>query len=181
MKKLLAITLAILLSTSNLSHAAQELSESSVKSFIKKAVQITAGNRGGAEEFLQKHLNDNARFTTTVTLQLPDLPPQNADSLTLDKAGYIGNLKTAKDTLKNHNATADIKNIILSEDKQQATVRYEIRENGKLDDPNGEQGLMPLDGTSTCTSTIRLNSQGIIQLYNADCQTLVKFTGNGLM
>jgi len=130
------------------------------------------------EAFLDKHLHKKARFKSTVTYLLPGFPPKET-ALVLDKDDYIENIKEGIHALRDHHSEITVKSVHIVSNGQQAIVMTEGRESGTMAIPvQGEPDeKVPIEGFTNCNQILRLSKKGVIQMYNAVCDTQIEFIG----
>ncbi|MFP4313852.1 MAG: hypothetical protein ACLFR0_05950, partial [Alphaproteobacteria bacterium] len=98
-------------------------------------------------------------------------PPQ-ANSMALDKEDFIESINAGSKTLENYDNSVSILEIKISSDKRKATVFTQGRETGTM---NAEGEAIPVEGNSKCHQIISLSEKGIIQIYTANCETVISF------
>lgn len=152
------------------------LSESDVTAFIQNMTDITSGenlshSQGAIVQFLDRHLHPKARFKSALQYNIPGFPTQES-SVALNKEQFIENIQAGSQTLDNYNTSVEIRDIRISKDGKKATLSTIGKESGIMNTA-GQQ--FPVEGDSTCSQIIMLSDQGIIQVYNANCKTTIRF------
>lgn len=157
------------------------LTEDNVSQFVEEATELTSGNSDKSIDkivaFLDKHLHKKARFKSTMAYVLPGFPPQNS-ALALDKQDYIDSIKDSHNALEDHHSEVNIKSIEIIGNGKQALVMTEALETGTMVVPVPDEGdqRIPVEGFTECNQIIHL-TKGVIQMYNAVCDTQIEFVG----
>ena len=161
----------------------KELTRDNVEDFIRLASDMTTGKTGDDTKtitrYFKKHLTKDARFKSTMKFVLPGFPPKES-ALALDKDDFIQNVIDGKKAFEDHQSEITITNIKIVSNGRQALVQTEGRETGLVAVPIGDTGTVervPIEGFTQCKQIIRLSKKGVIQMYNAVCDTLIEFTG----
>lgn len=155
-----------------------KLTDGNIRFFIEDLSKITAGNGPSMDAkrvsiFLNRHLHPNARFKSVLQYDIPGFPAQ-ANSIALDKSEFIANVESGSQVLENYENDTHIVEIKISSDKKKATIQTQGYERGNI---NVEGEFLPVEGNSTCHQIIMLSKKGIIQMYNANCKTVISFQG----
>lgn len=175
-----------MLASHTMSAQAKTLSEQSIKSFIEKTTRLTSGSIDNDAtpddviDYLDKHIEDEARFKTLMRFDIPGHPPQES-AMKMDKGEFIEKIKNGTRDIDDYESSIEILNINMSRDKRTATVQTRNDETAMVPIQNGEGGVetIPMDGTSLCTQIIRMSKRDVIQMYNASCVTDIMFTSFG--
>ncbi len=159
------------------------LDEQAVTRFIEKTTKIITGSADSvspdqAIRYLERHLHDDARFKSVMTYQIPGFPTQES-AMRVDKREFIESIDEGAQALTKYQTEVQIKDVQISSDKRKATVQTVNREIGAMAISNGfgEPEEVPITGTSQCSQILMLNKKGDIQMYNANCETLIEFSG----
>ncbi len=159
---------------------AKELNEKNIEQFIEKTSEIAAGksleNIEKVQAFLNRHLHEDARFKSIMQFDIPGFPTQET-SLTLNKSDFINNIGQGAHTMSDYENTVRIRSIKISSDKRKATVQTIGEESGMMDMVAGTDDIqqVPVEGTSSCQQIITLSQKGYIQMYQANCETRIRF------
>jgi hypothetical protein len=158
------------------------LNKKVVTAFIQKVTDVTHGATTGTDieniqDFLERHIHEDARFKSTISYAMPGFPPQNND-IKLNKDGYIKQILEGASHVQNYDVQVDIKDIKFSRKKKTATVSTHTRENAYITvpGPSREEQNVPITGTTNCTQVLKINNDNILQMYHANCTTNVNFT-----
>lgn len=171
-----ALFLLVGISAAQAQSKVDKLTDGNIRFFIEDLSKITSGeqlngNPKYAEIFLEKHLHPNARFKSVMQYNIPGLPPQE-NSVALDKTEYIQNIESGTQVLQNYENETHIVEIKISSDQRKATIQTQGIERGTM---SAEGQEIPVEGNSTCHQIIMLSKKGVIQMYNANCQTVISF------
>lgn len=156
--------------------SATALTEDAVKDFIKQSSEITnrkAQDLGGneAKNFFEAHLHPNARFKSKITYVIPGYPDKEAE-LALDKQEFIDSLASGSENVDKYSNNIKIKNVKIAASGKSANVETESTEEGQME-VDGEK--VPMIGVSKCDQILMLSDQGVIQMFNANCKTEIRF------
>jgi len=160
----------------------RKLTDDTIKAFIQDTSHMTKP-RGeflspdAIRAYLDTHLSEDARFVSTITYNLPNMPPQTT-SISLDKAKFIETVNQGTESIEGYDNTVKITDIEINWWGNQAHVKTENIETGFMPIPteNGGTGeSMPIKGHSFCAQTLALND-GVIQIGNAICKTELTFS-----
>lgn len=166
-------------------HAAKhnKLTDSNVRNFVEDATALTTGDNDLSVDqtvrFLKKHLHKKARFKSVISYILPGFPPQDT-ALSFDKDDYIENIKNSVGAVEGHESVVEIKSIHITSNGKQAIVITDSKETGVMQVPLPDKTTeaVPIEGFTHCNQIIRLSRRGVIQMYNAVCDTKVEFINN---
>jgi hypothetical protein len=179
----LVLALVLLISPPAFAKKYKELTEENVRSFVETATAMTTGNHElepkEIKKYFEDHLTKDARFKSTIKYVLPGLPEKDA-GIALDKEGFIDNIMKGADAFADHESFVEIKDVKIVSSGSQAIVATEGKESGVMVLPiadTGEFERIPVEGYTKCNQIIRLNKKGVIQIYNAVCDTLIEFNG----
>lgn len=170
---------ALSIALPNSAHA--QLTEDSIKEFIKTTTDISSGHtedmdEGDIEAYLEKHLHKKARFKSSIKYNIPGFPTQQT-SMSLKKHEYIDGINKGSEALSDYQNEITIEKIKISKDKKRATVQTSGVEEGTmpvaLSSGQGKE-FVPITGTSNCNQIIKLEDD-VIQMYSAICNTVVNF------
>ncbi len=156
----------------------KQLNEEIVSDFIIQTTEITKSDRNiqVIKNYLKRHLDDDARFKSSMTYNIPGFPPKQS-ALALDKDDYISSIEESKDSLGDYSSAVQIDEIKISTDKRTATVFTTGAEEGVIEVPNGSTTeRIPINGFSKCMQIVRLSKKDIPQLYSANCETVMNFS-----
>lgn len=153
-----------------------QLTEGNITEFINRTSDMTnqkSKELGGvdAKAYFEKHLHPNARFKSKMSYVIPGFPSKEAE-LALNKEEFIGSLASGSQNVDNYSNKITIKSIKIASSGKTATVDSEGTEEGMMD-VQGEP--IPMMGISQCNQILMLSSDGVIQMFNANCQTEIRF------
>ena len=153
-----------------------KLTKNNIENFVQTLTEMTSGNNLESSssqiiQFLESHLHPKARFKSALVFNVPGHPAQE-NSMALDKEDFINSLADGAKAVQSYESSVEVKNIRISKDKKKATLKTESREQGMMN-VEGEQ--IPVEGNSSCDQIIMLSDDGIIQMYNANCKTVIEF------
>jgi len=131
------------------------------------------------EAYLEKHIDTKARFRSSITYVMPNLPAQEK-ILTLKKEDYIDQVKKGADSVDHYHSEIEIGDIKISKNKKTASVNTVMTESGimQVPDENGGMQDVPIDGRSECFQVLKLVKKAYIQMYSANCTTIMQFLPN---
>lgn len=157
-------------------HTHNTLNTENVTAFIEETTKLTGGNLGDrnmdqAIDYLDRHLHEDSRFRSEMVYVIPGHPDQES-ALSLDKDEFMDSLKDGAEALDSFESDIEIVDIKLSSDKRKATVFTITTESGVMS-VGGEQ--VPVDGYSDCRQILMLNSNDVLQMFNAKCETEIRF------
>lgn len=92
--------------------------------------------------------------------------------MALDKEDFIESIQAGGQALSNYENNVQILEIKISSDKRKATVQTQGHETGTM---NADGQELPVQGNSNCHQIVMLSEKGIIQMYNANCETTISF------
>jgi len=176
---LLSFFLIVCCVFSQKSHAQNKidaLSEGNITFFILTMTEMTSGanletSQANIVQFLNRHLHPKARFKSALQYNIPGFPAQE-NSIALNKEQFIENVQHSAQSMDNYQTSIEVQDIRISKDGQKATLRTIGRESGTM---NASGELIPVEGDSHCTQIIMLSDKGVIQIYNANCATTIRF------
>ncbi len=158
----------------------EALTDGNIKSFIEETSYMTSGGSKNlslskVKTYLEKHLEDDARFKSTMKYNLPGMPPQE-QAVSLSKEEFIESVEKGAEKIDDYETIVEIKDIKISSDEQKAFVKTESTELVTMPVPsqNGGMEYVPVEGLSSCTQILSLN-KGVIQMYSAQCATEINF------
>lgn len=158
----------------------KKLTRSAVADFIKETTDITKNHASDMDmsatiEYLDTHLHKNARFKTIMTYNIPGFPAQDT-AISLSKEEFIEQIEKGEKALEDYENQIDIQDIQISSKGTNATVMTTGFETGMMPvQQDGETEYIPVEGSSECSQIIILN-KGVIQMYNANCNTTIHFS-----
>ena len=169
-------------------HAAQAgvsaLTEQNVIDFIKKTSKIADGhskemNAEQARNYLQKHVQEAARFKSTVEFHIGGYPSQET-TMSMDKKQFMEAAAESAGKVSDYHAEIEILNVKIAANGKSAVVETKSKEEVIIPIPTegGETQEMPIEGDSICSQTIMLSKQGVIQMFSAQCTTDISFIGD---
>lgn len=182
---LLVITLSPLnaQAKSLFSKSKKKLNDKIITSFINDTTAIATGQdsrktNDQIREYLEKHIHEDARFKSKMIYNIPGFPSQE-NSMSVTKEEYIENTLRGASTLNDYSTDITIESIDLSKDKTKATVRTIGMEDGvmPIKDETGNMQDLPIEGVSACMQILRMSKDNVLQMYHADCDTRITFTG----
>lgn len=158
----------------------KKLTENNVKEFIENTSDLTAGNSKSlspekVQTYLEKHLEDKARFKSIMKYKIPGLPVQEA-VLNLDKEEFMKSVIEGSEAIEGYENLVEITEIKVASNGKKAFVKTEGTEYASMAIPTKTGGTeyVPIEGVSECTQIISLN-KGVIQMYSANCITNIEF------
>jgi hypothetical protein len=96
--------------------------------------------------------------------------------MTVDKDDFIESIHQSGNTMDGYESQIEVSEIKISKDGRKATLKTRTLESGKMPvSDNIELEEVPVEGMSTCTQTLMLSKEDIIQMYNATCVTDIQF------
>lgn len=156
------------------------LTEANIKAFIENTTDVTTSNSQdlSVEEmkaYLDKHLEDKAKFKSVMKYHIPNMPMQEA-TLALDKDGYMDSVTKGAESVEGYETLIEIEEIKVSSNGKKAFVKTSNTEYANMAIPteSGNFEEVPIEGVSECTQILSLN-RGVIQMYSANCVTEVNF------
>lgn len=159
----------------------QSLTDKNITEFIQKTTKLTSGgngdlNTGELISYFERHLDQNARFSSSMQFKIPGYPPQKK-TLVLDKKEFIDQVRQGTQSIEHYDNDIKVHDIKISSDKTKATVQTTGVEHGvmpvSVDGVNTEN--VPIEGHSKCLQILKLNNSGTIQMYSANCETTIQF------
>ena len=177
---IIAFCCAFISSPSSAGERIDALDESNIKAFIENTTDITTGNSQNLSAkdlhaYLDKHLEDKARFKSVMKYNIPGMPPQEA-VLSLDKDGYMDSVTEGAKSVEGYETLIEITEIKVASNGKKAFVKTANTEYANMAIPTETGGTeeVPIEGVSECTQILSLNS-GVIQMFSANCVTEVNF------
>lgn len=162
----------------------KKLTVDNVTTFIEDTSILTSNQNIDRDDakisaYLDRHIDDKARFRTSITYVMPNLPGQEK-VLSLKKEDYIEHVKQGADSVEHYHSEIEIGDINISKNKRAASVNTITTESGIMQVPgeNGETQEVPIDGRSECFQVLKLAKKGHIQMYSANCTTIMQFLPN---
>ena len=168
----------------DISYAAQKfkkLTESNITEFIETTSSLTSGygieiEESDLQQYLETHLDEEARFKSTVQFNIPGFPPQKK-SLSLDKKDFMTQVAEGTKSIEHYENKVKVEKVRISKDGTKATVETSGFEEGfmpvSLDGATTQD--VPIEGVSECLQIIKLSDKGVIQMYSANCTTNIQF------
>lgn len=160
----------------------KRLKESDVEAFIIQTASIMSGQEDTMSKkdilkYLDKHLEKNARFKSTLNYNIPGHPPQET-AMSFGKKAFIENVKEGKQSINDFQSTVEIMEISITSDKKQAMIKTRSLEEGFMDVPVDEMTTekVPFEGEALCDQIITMNKKGVIQMFSANCRTNINFS-----
>jgi hypothetical protein len=183
--KILSAFFCFCLLPAGYAHAEQKiarLSEDNIRAFIEETTAMTSGKNleKSPEEisaFLNKHLTKDAHFKSSMKYVIPGYPPQE-NSMSMEKEDFIASVQKGAESLADYESSVEIGTIKISRDGKKATIQTKSTESGIM--PMAIEGAtqhVPVKGSSSCNQIIVLND-GVIQMYNANCATIINFVNS---
>ncbi|MEM7679711.1 MAG: hypothetical protein AAF182_01740 [Pseudomonadota bacterium] len=167
-------------STPSYAQEVEKLDKKNIAAFIEKTTQMSKGggydmSSADVRKYLDYHIHDNARFQTSMTFQVPGMPPQETQ-MSIQKDEFLRGVEEAEHAVNSYENKVEIKKIKLSRDKKSAVVYTVGREEGEMPTQleDGSTQFVPIDGVSECKQNIALND-GFIQMMDAQCKTTIEF------
>jgi hypothetical protein len=163
-------------------HSAKKLNNQNIENFIAALTEMASGNNleGGtqnATSFFEKHLHPGARFKSSVEYVIPGSRSQSKN-MALDKAQFIENVAAGPQAVENYENRVNVKSVKVSSDGRRATIETRGIESGMMTMPDeaGNMITIPMEGHSDCQQIIMLSDNDIMQVYNANCKTVINFS-----
>ncbi len=175
--------LLICLSISSSAHArkVRKLDNNIIKAFIQKTSRVSGGletsmSQSDVLDFLERHIHDDAHFSSYIRFQIPGQEPQ-VTNMELQKSDFLEQTQTGQRVMDNYYNEVTVEEIKIAGDKRKANVKTTSKESGSMNVPDGVGGMRstPVKGTSTCHQVITISKRHVVQLYNADCETHIFF------
>lgn len=120
--------------------------------------------------YLNYHLFDAGKYASNVTFQIPGYDDQ-VRTIALGKPEFISNVLAGRQTMRNHQSSVSVHDIVIAANKQEATFRTVTSESGEM--PLEEQYL-PFTGQTECIQKIALDG-AIPVILSADCESTLSF------
>ena len=160
------------------------LNKANVTAFIEDTSVMTSNqniDRDDAEinTYLTRHIDNKARFKTSITFAVPGMPPQTK-ALSLNKADYIQQVNKGAESVDHYHTEITVNSVKISKNKKKASVTTTSTESGVMQMPNEGGGVkeVPIEGKSKCFQVLKLGKSGYIQMYSANCKTTMRFLEN---
>lgn len=156
-----------------------QMTEKNVKAFIENTTEVTSGqgdlSAEKVKDYLDKHLEEKARFKSVMKYHMPGLPVQEAE-LILDKEGFMESVSEGAEQIEGYETLVEIDEIKVASNGKKAFVKTKNTEYATMPVPTetGDTEDVPMEGFSECTQILSLNS-GVIQMYSANCVTNIHF------
>jgi hypothetical protein len=152
------------------------LTEENVKTFISRTSDVTNGKAADLagddiKTYLETHLHPSARFKSTMTYESPGFPSKEAE-LVLDKGEFMDSVSAGAQAVEKYSNTITVKEVKIASSGKSATVKTDSTEEGLM---SVEGQPVPIIGQSSCDQIIMLSDEGVIQMYNANCKTVITF------
>ncbi len=163
-----------------LKQKASQLSEENITAFIEEMNQVAMGHHNlsppDLETYLDDHLHEKGRYTSTITYDIPGYPAQN-NEIKLDKESLSDSYRNITEETSGFETQITIENIEIKHRGQSATIQTLSKDKGTLHLPaeDGSEKSIPVKGSSHCEQNLRLSSQNMIQLVKAVCSTEIIF------
>lgn len=158
----------------------KKLTQANVKEFIENTTDLTTGNSRSlspdkVRTYLEKHLENKAKFKSIMKYKIPGLPVQEA-VLNLDKDGFMKSVVEGSESIEGYENLVEITEVKVASNGKKAFVKTASTEYASMAIPTETGGTenVPIEGVSECTQIISLN-KGVIQMYSANCITNVEF------
>jgi len=173
---------SLILMTASTHAMAERLTEDNVSDFIQETSRLTAAqyaedfDKDAVRDYLDKHLHEDARFKSTMSYAIPGHDAQR-NAISLDKKKYIESIMDAPKALGGYDIDIEITDIRIAKDGANAIVQTRSREQGTMEVPGA--GAVPMEGVSNCNQVLVMSKRDVIQMYSAQCQTDIQFSGMG--
>lgn len=158
----------------------RNLTDDNISRFILESSKMMNGqtleySTSEIQEYLEKHLHEDARFKSTMNYNIPGYPSQGT-SMSMKKEDFIKQIGEGSQAINEYENEISIDDIRISRDKTKATVRTTGFETGYMPVPDGAGNTrhMPIEGSSSCNQVLMLED-GVIQMYSAQCATSITF------
>jgi hypothetical protein len=153
-----------------------KLTEENITTFIQETTEISAGQRADMSmeqviEYLDRHIDKNGFFKSTMKYSMPEQPSQET-TMNLDKKDFLKSIEAGSKAVNGYETEIDIRDIKISRDEKKATVQTTGREQASMPlDIDGQLTEVPVEGLSSCLQILMLSDEGMIQMLNANCTT----------
>lgn len=166
----------LLLAGPSAAQTVSNLTEDNVKAFIARTSDVTNNKAEGLDgpgiqTYLQTHLHESARFKSKMTYEIPGYPAKETE-LALDKDEFMDTVAAGAEAVAKYSNEITVKEVKIASSGKSATVKTESTEEGLM---AVEAEQVPILGQSTCDQIIMLSDEGIIQMFNANCTTVIRF------
>lgn len=162
----------------------KKFTEDNVTAFIEDTTAITSVhnvdyNDAKVSAYLKKHIDKKARFKTSLRFVMPGVPEQK-QTLSLSKDDYIEQVKQGADSIEHYHSEIEIGDITISKNKKTASVNTVSTETGimQVEGPDGDSQDLPIEGRSECFQVLKIGKKGYIEMYSANCKTVMEFKAN---
>lgn len=159
----------------------RRLSDDNVREFIQDTTAITSvqnvqDDAKAVNRYLDRHIDPDARFVTSISYIMPGMPEQEK-SLSLSKDDYIEQVKQGAGSVEHYHSEITVDNVDISKDKETASVSTISSETGVMQVPqeDGSMQGVPIEGKSECFQVLKIGKKGYIQMYSANCKTVMEF------
>ena len=155
--------------------------EDNITAFIEEMTAVSSGENlifspDEVVEYLDKHLHKKSHFKSEVKYDIPGFAAQSA-TLKFDKKEFIENITKGAESMSDYEINIEILDIKISRKRDKATIRTVGYENGTIPVATGDgTEFVPVEGESSCIQILSLE-KGVIQMLNANCATVMKFSG----
>ena len=162
----------------------KKFTNDNVREFIQDSTAITSVSnvqldQRKVEQYLERHIDKDARFKTTITYIVPGMPEQEK-TLSLNKQDYIAQVAEGANSVEHYHSDIDVQDVDISKNKKTASATTVSFETGIMEVPNpdGTVDSVPIEGRSECFQVLKLSKKGYIQMYSANCTTRMEFLPN---
>ena len=105
----------------------ETLTKANVKNFIERTSHMTTSGTASVplkkiKKYLDKHIEDRARFKTVMQFNMPGLPPQE-QKISLTKEDFISNVEKGGESIQDYEHLIEIDSIKISSDQKKAFVK----------------------------------------------------------
>jgi len=159
----------------------KKLTEDNVTAFIEETTAMTSVQNVSKEDakvraYLDRHINAKARFKSSIIYNMPGLPQQEK-TLSLKKSEYINQVKQGAGSIEHYHSEIEIGDIQISKNKKTASVDTVSTETGimQIPLPDGTIEDVPIKGSSECFQVLKIGKKGYIEMYSANCKTVMEF------
>ncbi len=161
------------------------LTQDNVTEFIKQTTKVADGhasemNAQQARSYLEKHVQNDARFKSKVEFHIAGYPTQET-TMSMDKKQFMQAAAESAGKVKDYHSEIQVLSVKVAANGKSAVAETKSKEEVIISVPTEDNtGMqeMPVEGDSICTQTIMLNKQGVIQMYSAQCTTDIAFIGD---
>ena len=160
------------------------LTKDNVTEFVQDVSAMTSHQNIDRDDteisaYLTRHIDEKARFKTSITYAIPGMPPQTK-ALALKKSDYIQQVRKGSDSVEHYHSEIKVDHVKISKNKKKASVKTTSTESGvmMMPDESGNTQEVPIEGISKCFQVLKLGKSGYIQMYSANCKTTMRFLEN---